>query len=60
MPEADHPVIEHLKVVISLIEGRAVALSEILSMVRHILRQHSIGWPGDGGYNGPYSDDPPP
>jgi hypothetical protein len=59
-PEPDHSVIIHLKVVTSLIEGRAVALSEILSMVRRLLRQHSIEWPGDGDYNAPYLDDPPP
>jgi hypothetical protein len=59
-PEADHPVVVHLKVVTSLIEGRAVAVSEIISMVRRLLRQHSIEWPGDSRYNAPYLDDPSP
>ena len=59
-PVPAHPVLVHLKLVTSLIEGRAVALSEIFSMVRRILRQPSIGWLADGGYNGPYFDDPAP
>ena len=59
-PDPDQPVIVHLKVVTSLIEGRAVALSEIFSMVRCILRQHSIEWIGDGSYNAPYLYNPPP
>jgi hypothetical protein len=50
----------HLQVVTSLLEGREVCLSEIICMVRHIMRQPSIGWPAGSGYNAPYRDDPPP
>lgn len=49
-PEPDQPIIVHLQMVVSLIEGRAVALSEIFSMLRRLLRQHSIGWLKESDY----------
>jgi hypothetical protein len=54
------PVIVHLKVVTSLIEGRSVALSEIFAMVRRILRQPSLDSWGITVYQGPYSENLPP
>jgi len=59
-PDPDQPVIIHLKVVTSLIEGRAVTVSEVFSMVRRILRQHSIEWIREACYDAPYLDNPPP
>jgi hypothetical protein len=38
----DPSVILHIRMVTSLIEGRAVGLKEILRMIEGILRQHSI------------------
>jgi hypothetical protein len=37
------PLVEHVRVVSSLIEGRRVSVEEILAMLRKVLRQHSIG-----------------
>jgi len=59
-PEPDQTVIVHLKMVTSLVEGRAVGFLEVFAMVRRILRQHSIGWPAKLGYNLPNLDNPPP
>jgi hypothetical protein len=59
-PEPDQTVIVHLKMVTSLVEGRAVAFWEVFAMVRRILRQHSIGWPAELDYNLPNLDNPPP
>jgi len=59
-PEPDQTVIVHLKMVTSLVEGRPVAFSEVFAMVRRILRQHSIGWPADIGYNVLNLNNPPP
>jgi hypothetical protein len=58
--EADRPVIAHLKVVASLIEGRPVALSEIISMVRRILRQPSLDSWEKTIYQDPYPENMPP
>jgi hypothetical protein len=60
VPEAYHPALVHLQMVTSLIEGRAVSLIEIISMVKCILRQPSIGSLAGNGYDAPYRDDPPP
>lgn len=59
-PEPDQSVIVYLKVVTSLIEGRPVAFSEVISLVQRILRQHSIGWKPNHLYNASYRDKPPP
>ncbi len=37
------PIVEHVRMVTSLIEERKVRLDEILKMLSRILRQHSIG-----------------
>ena len=39
---ADGAAVEHIQLVTSLVEGRWVGLSEILTMLEKILRQHSI------------------
>lgn len=36
-------MVEHVRMVTSLIEGRKVSLDEILKMLSRVLRQHSIG-----------------
>lgn len=59
-PKVDRPLIVHLQVVTSLIEGRAVSLAEIASMVKEILRQPSIGKWGKCVYEVPYADKSPP
>jgi hypothetical protein len=38
-----HHLLEHIRMVTSLIEEREVSMEEILSMLTDILRQHSIG-----------------
>ena len=38
----DGAAVGHIQLVTSLVEGRWVALSEILTMLEKILRQHSI------------------
>ena len=38
----DAGVVEHVRVVTSLIEGRRVGRDEILEMLRRVMRQHSI------------------
>jgi hypothetical protein len=58
--KVDRPLIAHLKVVTSLIEGRSVALSEIFAMVRRILRQPSLDSWGKTVYQGPYPENLPP
>jgi len=58
--EPDQVLIVHLQMVISLIEGRAVAVSEIFSMLRRILRQHSIGWLQKSVYTPPKANKTPP
>jgi hypothetical protein len=35
-------VVEHVRVVVSLIEGRRMSLEEILQMLTEVLRQHSL------------------
>lgn len=47
-PDADEgkwnvQIVEHVRVVTSLIEERKVRLDEILKMLAKVLRQHSIG-----------------
>ena len=37
------PIVEHVRIVTSLIEEREVSLDEILKMLSKVLRQHSIG-----------------
>jgi len=37
-----HPILEHVRVVVGLIEGRQVLLSEIVQMLERILRQHRM------------------
>ncbi len=36
-------LVEHVRMVTSLIEEREVSLKEILEMLTNVLRQHSIG-----------------
>lgn len=36
-------MVEYVRMVTSLIEGRRVSLDEILKMLSRVLRQHSIG-----------------
>jgi hypothetical protein len=38
----DGAAVDHIQLVTSLVEGRWVGLSEILTMLEKILRQHSI------------------
>ena len=37
------PMVEHVRVVVSLIEGRRVSRGEVLEMLERVLRQHSLG-----------------
>ena len=39
----DAPLMEHVRMVTSLIEGREVSLEETLKMLSRVLRQHTIG-----------------
>ena len=36
------PIVEYVRLVTSLIEGRAVSLTEVLEMLKAVLRQHSM------------------
>jgi hypothetical protein len=36
-------MVEHVRVVVSLIEGRRVSRGEVLEMLERVLRQHSLG-----------------
>jgi hypothetical protein len=36
------PIVEYVRMVTSLIEGRAVSLAEVVEMLRRVLRQHSM------------------
>lgn len=58
--EPVQPVIVHLKVVASLVEGRSVALSEIFAMARRILRQLSLDSRGNTVYQGSDPENLPP
>jgi hypothetical protein len=58
--EPNQPLIAHLQIVTSLIEGRAVAVSEILVMLRRLLRQPSIGWLNKSVYTPPEPEKLPP
>ena len=51
-PKVAQTLMVHLRVVTSLIEGRSVALAEIVAMIKRIFRQHSI----DNGENLVYQD----
>jgi hypothetical protein len=46
LPEAPlpwpRPIVEYVRMVTSLIEGRAVGLAEVLEMLGRVLRQHSM------------------
>lgn len=37
------PMLEYVRMLISLIEARAVSLTEIVQMLQRVLRQHSVG-----------------
>jgi hypothetical protein len=37
------PMLEYVRMLISLIEARAVSLTEIVQMLHRVLRQHSVG-----------------
>ena len=41
--EFDRVVVEHVRMVTSLIEGRPVSRNETLRMLSKVMRQHSIG-----------------
>ena len=41
-PSFPEPVIKHVQMVVSLIEGRPVSRQEILEMLARVLRQHSM------------------
>ena len=56
----DQSLLIHLKVVISLIEGRPVDLADIVFIVENILRQHSFDKEAKYVYPVPYSDNLPP
>jgi len=58
--DPDQSLLVHLRLVTSLIEGRQVILSEILSMVKRILRQHSLDNLGGSVYQISYSLNLPP
>jgi hypothetical protein len=59
-PNVDRTLIVHLRVVTSLIEGRSVALAEIVAMIKRILRQHSLDKWGKRIYEVPYCEHLPP
>lgn len=59
-PKVDQTLIVHLRVVSSLIEGRSVALAEIVAMIKRILRQHRLDKWGKRLYEVPYSEHWPP
>jgi hypothetical protein len=40
--EWSRPIIKHVRMVVSLIEGRRVSLDEVVGMVKRISRQHSL------------------
>jgi hypothetical protein len=58
--DPDQSLLVHLQLVTSLIEGRQVVLSEILSMVKRILRQPSFDKQGKCIYQISYSLNLPP
>ena len=38
------PVVEYVRGVVGMVEGRRVSLREVVEMLSKVLRQHSIGW----------------
>ena len=42
-PEFDEGIVEHVRMVTSLIEGREVSREEVVEMLKRTMRQHSIG-----------------
>lgn len=60
VPKLDQALIVHIRVATSLIEGRPVCLAEIVSMVKRILRQHSLDNRENLVYQDPCWQDLPP
>lgn len=58
MPNAE--IVEHVRMVVSLIEGRPVSRAEIEAMLKKVLRQHRMPKPGKIGDSVVRSDEHPP
>jgi len=58
--EVDRVIVNHVRMVTSLIEGRNVGLDEIHRMLDNILRQHSIDTAGKSFYGDCGSQKIPP
>ncbi len=56
----DQTTICHIQLMTTMIEGRSVAFKDILSLVRDLLRQHSIDLRKKPMYKRPYSRKQPP
>ena len=56
----DRTTLYHIQLVTGMIEGRAIAFADILSMVRDLLRQHSIDMQKKPVYKCPRRQKPPP
>lgn len=53
-------MVEHVRLVVSLIEGRPVSRGEIAAMLKKVLRQHRMPKPGKIGDSVVRSDAHPP
>lgn len=53
-------MVEHVRLVVSLIEGRPVSRGEIAAMLKKVLRQPRMPKPGKIGDNVVRSDEHPP
>ena len=42
-PKLDAAIVEHVRMVTSLLEGRKVSREEVVEMLKRTMRQHSIG-----------------
>lgn len=53
-------MVEHVRMVVSLIEGRPMSRAEIAAMLKRVLRQHRMPKPGKFGDSVVRSDEHPP
>ena len=59
-PGPNSGMVEHVRMVVSLIEGRPVSRAEIAAMLRKVLRQHRMSKPGKIGDSVVRSNEHPP
>ena len=60
VPGPNAGMVEHVRMVVSLIEGRRVSRAEIAAMLKEVLRQHRMPKQGKIGDSVARSDERPP